>query len=140
MFEILLVEDNPADILMVKEAFEDNRLLKPLHVVSDGDDAIAFLQREGKHAKAPRPDLVLLDLNLPGTTGIEVLEAIKLDESLKRIPVVILTSSQSDSDRLACYNLHANAFMTKVMDFGELKSMIMTTSEFWFCKVKLPPR
>ncbi len=139
MFEILLVEDNPADVLMVKEACAGNPLLGALHVVNDGDNAIAYLRRKGKHAQATRPDLVLLDLNLPGTSGLEVLELIKTDESLKRIPVVILTSSQSNSDRLACYNLHANAFMTKVLEFGELKRMITTTCEYWFKMVKLPP-
>lgn len=139
MFEILLVEDNPADVLMVEEAFEGTPLQKKLQVAKNGDDAIAYLQRQGKHANATRPDLVILDLNLPGTSGIEVLEAIKGDASLKRIPVVILTSSQSNSDRLACYNLHANAFMTKVMDFRELQSMVTTTCEYWFSIVKLPP-
>ncbi|MDP6468674.1 MAG: response regulator [Pirellulaceae bacterium] len=139
MFEILLVEDNPVDVLMVEEAFAGNRLLDALHVVNDGDNAIAYLRRQGEHAEATRPDLILLDLNLPGTSGLEVLESIKADESLKRIPVVILTSSQSNSDRLACYNLHANAFMTKVLDFGELKSMVTTTCEYWFNMVKLPP-
>ena len=139
MFEILLVEDNPADVVMVKEACAGNPLLGALHVVNDGDNAIAYLRRKGKHAQATRPDLVLLDLNLPGTSGLEVLELIKTDESLKRIPVVILTSSQSNSDRLACYNLHANAFMTKVLEFGELKRMITTTCEYWFNMVKLPP-
>jgi len=140
MFEILLVEDNPADVLMVEEAFENNPLVKALHVATDGDDAIAFLRRQGKHAKASRPDLVLLDLNLPGTSGLEVLEAVKSDDSLMRIPVVVLTSSQSHSDRLACYNRHANAFMTKVMDFGELQRMVKATSEYWFGVVQLPPR
>ncbi len=140
MFEILLVEDNPADVLMVEEAFDGNPLLKALHVVNDGDSAIAFLNQNGQHATASRPDLILLDLNLPGTTGFEVLEAVKCDESLKRIPVVILSSSQSDKDRLKCYNLHANAFMTKVLEFDELQSLITTTSEYWFGKVKLPPR
>jgi len=139
MFEILLVEDNPADVLMVREAFEGNSCLRAIHEVHDGDDAIAFLLRQGKHSDAPRPDLVLLDLNLPGTSGVEVLEAIKGDESLKRIPVVILTSSQSDTDRMACYNLHANAFMTKVLDFNELQKMITATSAYWFDTVKLPP-
>ena len=140
MFEILLVEDNPADVLMVEEAFEGNPLLKALHVVNDGDAALAYLHRQGAYADASRPDLVLLDLNLPGTSGFEVLEAVKADESLKRIPVVILTSSQSDVDRLTCYNLHANAFMTKVLDFGELQNLVTTTSEYWFNMVKLPPR
>lgn len=140
MFDILLVEDNPADVLMVEEAFEGNPLLKSLNVVNDGDSAIAYLKQEDLYANATRPDLVLLDLNLPGTSGFEVLEAIKTNDVLKRIPVVILTSSQSPADRLACYNLHANAFMTKVLDFGELQQLVTTTTGYWFDMVKLPPR
>lgn len=139
MFEILLVEDNPADVLMLEEAFEGNQSLKALHVVTDGDQAIDYLQRQGKYSDASRPDLVLLDLNLPGTSGVEVLEVIKKDATLKRIPVIILTSSQSNADRLACYNLHANAFMTKVLDFDELQTLVTTTTDYWFKIVKLPP-
>ncbi len=140
MFEILLVEDSAVDVRLVQEALEDNSLLKNLHVVSDGDRAIAFLKREGEHAESPRPHLVLLDLNLPGTSGFEVLEAIKGDAELKRIPVVILTSSKSDADRRKCYDLHANAFMTKVIEFEDLQSMMSSMSEYWFGKVQLPPR
>lgn len=138
-FEILLVEDNVTDVYLFREAIKDNPWITKLHVANDGDDAIDFLQRNGSYAEMPRPDLVLLDLNLPGTHGREVLKAIKDDDSLKRIPVVILSSSQSDDDRLACYNLHANAFMTKALDFDELQNIVKALRDYWFANVKLPP-
>ena len=139
MFNILVVEDNPDDAFLVKEAFKDNPSVGNLHVVGSGDDALAFLRQKGDFAGSRRPDLVLLDLNLPGTNGREVLKGIKGDDSLKSIPVVILTSSQSDEDRRACYELHANAFMTKALDFDELQRMARMISDYWFGLVKLPP-
>lgn len=138
--EILLVEDNPSDVFLVEEAFRENPRVSKLHVVNDGDKATAFLRREASYADAPRPDLILLDLDLPGTSGHEVLKRIKSDDSLQRIPVVVLTSSQSDADRLACYDSHANAFMTKAADLDELQNMVNVITEYWFTMVKLPPR
>ena len=138
-FEILLVEDNPSDVFLIEEAFKGNPLISKLHVVSDGDKAIAFLHRQGSYAIVPRPDLILLDLDLPGTSGHEVLKKIKDDDSLMQIPVVVLTSSESDDDRLACYNSHANAFITKPADLDELQRMVTVITEFWFTIVKLPP-
>jgi len=138
-FEILLVEDNRTDVFLAEEAFREHAWVRKLHVVNDGDAANEFLHREGKYAEAPRPDLVLLDLDLPGISGREVLRGIKTHESLRRIPVVVLTSSQSDDDRLACYDLHANAFMTKAADFDELQHIVRAIGDYWFNRVKLPP-
>src|SRR5689334_17976974 len=115
--EVLLVEDDPGDVLMTREAFEDYKVANQLHVVQDGADAMAFLLREGDFADAPRPDLILLDLNLPRMDGREVLQAVKSDAELSSIPVVVLTTSEAEEDVLRSYSLHANAYVTKPVDF-----------------------
>src|SRR5687767_12509547 len=115
--EVLLVEDDPGDVLMTQEAFDEHKVRNKLNVVSDGEEALAYLRREGPHADAPRPDLILLDLNLPRVDGRQVLQAIKEDPDLRRIPVVVLTTSGADEDILRSYSLHANAYVTKPVDF-----------------------
>jgi len=138
--EILLVEDNPADIRLAQEAFKDAKVHNILHTVGDGVEAMAFLRREGKYADASRPDLILLDLNLPKKDGREVLAEIKTDEHLKLIPVVILTVSKDEEDILKTYNLHANCYITKPIDFEQFMKVIKTIEEFWLTIVKLPPK
>jgi chemotaxis family two-component system response regulator Rcp1 len=137
--EILLVEDNPGDVDLTREALDIGKLNNILHVVDDGEEAMAFLRREGQYAKAPRPDLVLLDLNLPRKNGREVLAEIKSDENLKRIPVVILTTSKAEEDILKTYNLHANCYVTKPIDLDQFIKVVHAIEEFWLTIVKLPP-
>ncbi len=136
--EILLVEDNPGDVRLTLEAFKDAKVSNSLSVVQDGEEALAFLNREGKFVQAPRPDLILLDLNLPKKDGREVLQEIKADQNLKRIPVVILTTSQAEEDIFRTYNLHANCFITKPVDFGQFIKVVKSIEEFWLTIVKLP--
>ncbi|BCJ64669.1 response regulator [Polymorphospora rubra] len=138
--EVLLVEDDPGDVLMTQEAFEEHKLRNRLRVVSDGAEALAYLRREGKYADAVAPDLILLDLNLPRRDGREVLAEIKKDEQLCRIPVVVLTTSQADEDILRSYQLHANAYVTKPVDFERFISVVRQIDEFFVSVVKLPPR
>jgi CheY-like chemotaxis protein len=138
--EVLLVEDDPGDVLMTHEAFEEHKVRNKLSVVSDGEEALAFLRREGRFADAPRPDLILLDLNLPRVDGREVLATIKADEELRRIPVVVLTTSQADEDILRSYQLHANAYVTKPVDFERFIAVVRQIDEFFVSVVKLPPR
>jgi CheY-like chemotaxis protein len=138
--EVLLVEDDPGDVLMTREAFEDNKVRNTLHVVSDGVEALAFLRREGSYTDAPRPDLILLDLNLPRKDGREVLEEIKADEDLRRIPVVVLTTSEAEEDVLRSYHLHANAYVTKPVDFEQFINVVRHIDEFFVSVVKLPTR
>ena len=138
--EVLLVEDDPGDVLMTQEAFEEHKVRNTLNVVSDGVEALAYLRREGEHADAPRPDLILLDLNLPRVDGREVLQVIKNDEDLRRIPVVVLTTSQADEDILRSYSLHANAYVTKPVDFDSFIAVVRQIDEFFVSVVKLPPR
>ncbi|MFI0792567.1 response regulator [Micromonospora rubida] len=138
--EVLLVEDDPGDVLMTQEAFEEHKLRNRLTVVSDGDEALAYLRREGQFVDAVAPDLILLDLNLPRRDGREVLEEIKQDEQLCRIPVVVLTTSQADEDILRSYQLHANAYVNKPVDFERFISVIRQIDEFFVSVVKLPPR
>jgi CheY-like chemotaxis protein len=138
--EILLVEDDPGDVLMTREAFEDHKVQNQLHVVNDGVEAMAFLRREGEHADAPRPDLVLLDLNLPRMDGREVLNAIKSDPDLASIPVVILTTSEAEEDVLRSYSLHANAYVTKPVDFDRFIKVVRQIDEFFVTVVRLPNR
>ena len=138
--EVLLVEDDPGDVLMTQEAFEEHKVRNNLSVVSDGEEALAYLRREGQYADAPRPDLVLLDLNLPRIDGREVLAKIKEDEDLRRIPVVVLTTSQADEDILRSYSLHANAYVTKPVDFERFITVVRQIDEFFVSVVKLPPR
>jgi CheY-like chemotaxis protein len=136
--DVLLVEDDPGDVLMTREAFEHHKLRNKLHVVADGVEAIQFLRREGEHADAPRPGLVLLDLNLPRKDGREVLAEIKSDESLRSIPVVVLTTSEAEEDILRSYDLHANAYVTKPVDFDRFIDVIRQIDDFFVTVVKLP--
>jgi CheY-like chemotaxis protein len=135
---VLLVEDDPGDVLMTQEAFEHHKLRNQLHVVPDGVEALAFLRREGGHADAPRPGLVLLDLNLPRKDGREVLEEVKNDASLRSIPIVVLTTSQAEEDILRSYNLHANAYVAKPVDFDRFIEVIRQIDDFFVSVVKLP--
>jgi CheY-like chemotaxis protein len=136
--EILLVEDNPGDVRLTTEALQEEKMFNKLHVVNDGVEAIAFLRKEGAYAGAVRPDLILLDLNLPRKDGREVLKEIKEDENLKTIPVVVLTVSKSEEDIIRSYNLHANCYITKPVDLGQFMKVAKTIQEFWFTIVKLP--
>ena len=136
--EILLVEDSPADVLMTREAFEQARLVNTLHVVDDGEQALAFLRQEGMYASSPRPDLVLLDLNLPRKNGVEVLAEIKSDPQLQSIPIVILTTSHTEQDILSSYNLHANCYIVKPVGFEKFFKAIQSIQDFWFSVVTLP--
>jgi CheY-like chemotaxis protein len=138
--EVLLVEDDPGDVLMTQEAFHEHKVRNRLTVVSDGAEALSYLRREGQYADALRPDLILLDLNLPKRDGREVLAEIKKDEDLGRIPVVVLTTSAADEDILRSYQLHANAYVTKPVDFERFISVIRQIDEFFVSVVKLPPR
>lgn len=137
--EILLVEDNPGDVRLTQEALKDGKILNNLNVVSDGVEAMAFLHREGKFADAPRPELILLDLNLPKKDGREVLAEIKSQPNLKRIPVVILTSSAAEQDIFKSYNLHANCYVTKPVDLDQFIHVVKSIEQFWLTVVKLPP-
>ena len=137
--EILLVEDNPGDARLTREALSASKVRNRLHRASDGEEAMAFLRREGPFADVPAPDLILLDLNLPRRDGREVLEDIKNDPALKHIPVVILTSSQAEEDILRSYRLHANCFITKPVDLEQLTRVVQGIEQFWFTLVKLPP-
>jgi CheY-like chemotaxis protein len=138
--EVLLVEDDPGDVLMTQEAFEEHKVNNRLTVVSDGSEALSYLRREGAFADAVRPDLILLDLNLPRRDGREVLAEIKKDEDLGRIPVVVLTTSSADEDIMRSYQLHANAYVTKPVDFDRFVAVIRQIDEFFVSVVKLPPR
>src|SRR5665811_905889 len=126
--DVLLVEDDPGDVLMTREAFKDNKLANRLSVVPDGVDAMAYLRKEGRFADSPTPDLVLLDLNLPRMDGREVLAAMKSDPELRRIPVVVLTTSEAEEDVLRSYSLHANAYVTKPVDFHHFIECLLYTS------------
>lgn len=138
--EILLVEDNPGDVRLTREALEDCKMRNTLYVVEDGEEALAFLYKKGKYAKAPQPDLILLDLNLPKKDGKEVLSEIKANPGLRRIPVVILTTSKAEEDILKTYDLHANCYITKPVDFDQFISVVRKIEDFWFTIVKLPPK
>ena len=140
MIDVLLVEDDPADVLLIEEAFADNKVRNRLHVVSDGVEAIEFLRKRDAHAQAPTPDLVLLDLNLPRKDGREVLAEIKADEDLRQIPVVVLTTSKAEEDVLRSYKLHANAYVTKPVDFDRFIEVVRQIDEFFVTVVKLPSR
>lgn len=136
--EILLVEDNPADVRLTREALKEAKVRNQLHVVEDGVAAMEFLTRQGEYADAPRPDLILLDLNLPKKDGREVLEEIKQDDSLKRIPVVVLTTSQAEEDIVKTYSLHANCYVTKPVDLDQFITIVKSIEDFWLTIVKLP--
>ncbi|WP_049936307.1 response regulator [Haloplanus natans] len=137
--EILLAEDNPGDVKLTRKALEKGRLANNLHVVNDGVETMQFLRGEGEYEGRPRPDLVLLDLNMPRKDGREVLEDIKKSADLKRIPVVVLTSSEAEEDVLRSYELHANAYLTKPVDFSGFIDVVGKLEEFWLQVVKLPP-
>jgi len=138
--EVLLVEDDPGDVLMTREAFEEHKVANRLWVVSDGVSALEFLRKQGEHAGAPTPDLVLLDLNLPRMDGREVLAAVKEDPELKHIPVVVLTTSEAEEDVLRSYALHANAYVTKPVDFERFIRVVRDIDEFFVSVVRLPRR
>ena len=137
--EILLVEDNPGDVRLTQEALKEGKVINNLHVVGDGVKALAFLHREGEYADAPRPDVMLLDLNLPRMDGREVLAVVKTDEHLRRIPVVVLTVSKAEEDILKTYDLHANCYITKPIDLDQFMKVVRAIEDFWLSIVKLPP-
>lgn len=136
--DILLVEDNPGDVRLTKEALHAGKVYSNLHWARDGADALEFLRRQGKHAGAPRPDIILLDLNLPKKDGREVLSTIKSDDAFKLIPVVILTTSSAEEDVLRSYELHANCFVTKPVDLDKFLQVIKSIDQFWLTIVTLP--
>jgi CheY-like chemotaxis protein len=140
MVEILLIEDNPGDIRLVKEVFKDAKLHNNLQVALDGEEAMKIHRQDDEYFKAPRPDLILLDLNLPKKNGIEVLREIKEDERLKCIPVVILTTSNAEDDLMETYKLDANCYITKPVDLDEFIKVVKSIQNFWLEIVKLPPR
>lgn len=135
---ILLVEDNPGDVRLAKAALAEGKVKNDLHVARDGVEALEYLRKQGQYKGAPRPDLVLLDLNLPRKTGREVLQEVKDDPDLRRIPIIVLTSSEAEEDILKSYNLHANGYVTKPVDFDKFVKLMNTIEEFWFTMVKLP--
>ncbi|WP_254863966.1 response regulator [Halovivax gelatinilyticus] len=137
--DILLVEDNPGDVRLTREAFEDGAIDNTLHVTTDGVEALDFLHRRGEYEDAPRPDIVLLDLNLPRKDGDEVLDEIRADPGLERLPVIVLTSSQAEEDVAKSYDLRANAFLTKPIDPDEFIGVIKSFQQFWLSIVRLPP-
>lgn len=136
--EVLLVEDNPADVRLMKEALKDSKIYNKLHVAHDGETAMSFLRREGKYSGASEPHLVLLDLNLPGKDGREVLDEIKNDPALRHIPVVIVTTSAAEEDVLKSYCNHANCYVTKPVDLEQFTKVVEAIEDFWFSIVKLP--
>ena len=138
--EILLVEDNPGDVELTREALATAKISNRLHVVEDGADATDFLFRRGKFADAPEPDIILLDLNLPTKDGRQVLSEIKADPNLAKIPIVVLTTSQADEDILRAYQLHANCYITKPIDFNQFLRIVAAIEEFWLSVVKLPKK
>lgn len=138
--EILLVEDNPGDVRLTVEALKEGRVRNSLAVAKDGVEALAYLRRQGSHASANRPDLILLDLNLPRKDGREVLAEIKEDPVLRRIPVVVLTTSRAEEDILRTYDLHANCYITKPVDLDQFISVIRSIDDFWLTVVRLPPK
>jgi chemotaxis family two-component system response regulator Rcp1 len=137
--EILLAEDNPGDARLAIEALKESNITNHVNVVQDGVEAMAFLRKQGKYAKEPRPDVILLDLNMPRKDGREVLAEVKADPDLRRIPVVILTISQAEQDILTAYDLHANCFITKPVDLDQFNKVVHSIEDFWFTIVKLPP-
>jgi chemotaxis family two-component system response regulator Rcp1 len=137
---ILLVEDSPGDVRLTQEAFRGAGAALQLHVAVDGVEAVSFLRREGVHGKAPRPDLILLDLNMPKMDGRQVLSVIKQDDELKTIPTVILTTSEAEADIEAVYQLRANCYLTKPVEFDAFESLVKSIGDFWLTMVRLPPQ
>jgi len=138
--DVLLVEDNPADVILMQEALYDAACCNRLHVVNDGEEAMAFLRRQGAYAAAPRPDIILLDLNLPKKDGREVLKEIKEDDSLMHIPVIIISTSQSQEEIMNSYRLHANCFISKPVDLNRFFEMVRAIDSFWFSVASLPQK
>jgi two-component system, chemotaxis family, response regulator Rcp1 len=138
--EVLLVEDNPGDVRLTQEAFRDANRSIHLHVACDGVEAMAFLKRLGPHAGAPRPDLILLDLNLPKMDGRDVLRRVKADESLKTIPTIILTTSEAEADIVKSYQLQANCYLSKPVQLDAFESLVRSINDFWLTKARLPPQ
>jgi CheY-like chemotaxis protein len=136
--EILLIEDNPGDVDLTKFALKKAKMVNNVNVAIDGEDAMAFLRRKGNHAEAPRPDLVLLDINLPKKSGMEVLAEMKNDEGLRRIPVIMLTTSEAEADIIKAYDLHANSYVAKPVDLGQFMEAIRSLDDFWLAVVKYP--
>lgn len=137
--EILLVEDNPADVMLTEEAFEEARIANRLHVAQDGVDALEFLRQQGKHAQAPTPDVILLDVNMPRMNGLELLAVLKADPELRRIPTIMLTTSRAEEDVWRSYDLHVNAYIPKPVSVGEFFDVVKTFETFWLAIVALPP-
>ena len=138
--EVLLVEDDPGDVLLTEETLLSSKIRTNLHVVGDGVEALAFLRKEGAYANVPRPDLILLDLNMPRKDGREVLAVVKQDADLKTIPVAVLTTSSQDEDILKSYQLHANCYITKPVGLEQFATVVQSLEDFWFAIVKLPPK
>ncbi len=138
--EILLVEDNPGDVRLTREALKEGKVRNNMYVATDGEEALTFLRRQGRACRGRRPDLILLDLNLPKKNGREVLEEIKADPELKRIPVVVLTVSKAEQDVLKSYDLHANCYITKPVDLDQFIEVVKSVEDFWLTVVMLPPR
>jgi two-component system, chemotaxis family, response regulator Rcp1 len=136
--DILLIEDNPGDVRLAREALRESQVPNTLHVIGDGETAMAYLRREGEHVDACRPDVILLDLNLPKRDGREVLADVKGSPELRRIPVVVLTTSQAEADILKSYDLHANCYIQKPIDFAQFVDVMRSIEDFWFTTVKLP--
>jgi two-component system response regulator len=139
LISVLLVDDDPGDVLLVREAFEDHKVGNLLSVVSDGVEAMEYVRGQGSYSQAVRPDLILLDLNLPRKSGIEVLEEVKTDPALSTIPVVVLTTSEAEEDIVRAYKLHANAYITKPVDFEQFSQIVHQIDDFFIGLVKLPP-
>src|SRR5262245_12499636 len=139
-FEILLVEDNPGDVRLTREALRERQAERSLHVAGDGEEGLAFLRRQGAYSEAPRPDLILLDLNLPRRDGREVLSEIKQDPALQEIPVVVFTSSSASDDVRECYRRHANCYVKKPLDYEGFARAVQSIEGFWFRSAKLPTR
>jgi CheY-like chemotaxis protein len=137
--EILLAEDNPGDAKLTRKALEQGNIINNLHVVTDGVEALQYLRQEGEYSDKPRPDLMLLDLNMPRKDGREVLEEIKTDAELRRLPVVVMTSSEAEEDIVQSYDLHANAYLTKPIDFDGFLEVVRGIEEFWLSVVRMPP-
>jgi CheY-like chemotaxis protein len=138
--EILLVEDNPGDARLAREGLSECKIRNNLHVVDDGVKAMAFLRRQGEYGRAPRPDLILLDLNLPRKDGREVLREVKEDQDLRMIPVVVLTTSKAEEDIMRSYSLHANCYVSKPLAFQQFLDVVRSIEDFWFTIVRLPPK
>jgi CheY-like chemotaxis protein len=137
--QILLVEDNPGDVRLTREALKEAKVRNRMDSVGDGVEAMAYLRRQGAHAQAPRPDVILLDLNLPKKSGLEVLREVKGDPDLKRIPIVVVTTSKAEQDIVRSYDLHANCYVTKPVDLAQFMEVVRSIEDFWLAIVKLPP-